>query len=308
MQCMIIDLDGSLPSQPSIRAALGSGHATLVEARDLAGSLRILASRKALLTLTARIEAAGGLAPLTFYGSGDFHHLCALLLQQMSEPFILLHFDNHPDWTTFPATFNCGAWVNRALESPMLERVVTIGPTGSDFLRPQWKAANFSAIRQGRLEVHPWRAPPAWLLGGAIAAPACRTEGYGPLRRLVWQQLADMDWNSFCADLDQRLPHLPLWVTLDKDVLMAEEAVTNWDQGGMRLDAILALTSRLVRRRRILGMDVCGDASPPIFCDPFRAFLSATDRPRFAPDPMEACAVNDVTNARLLSAARSLFS
>ncbi|MDB5376710.1 MAG: hypothetical protein JWR00_1156 [Rubritepida sp.] len=310
MQCTVIDLDGSLTGQPALAAALASGEAKLVSARDLARRLRIVASRKALAELEARLAAVTDPdAPgrLIFYGSGDFHHLCAVFLRSLREPFLLLHFDNHPDWTTFPATMNCGGWVNRALEQPQLERVVTIGASGSDFVRPQLKWANFAAIREGRLEVHPWRAQGSWLLGRRIAARGCHTMGSGPFRRLIWHGIGLTRWPSFAEGLDRRLPALPLWVTLDKDVLRTAEAVTNWEQGRLSLQAILDLLARLGARRRILGIDVCGDYSPPTFGDPFRAFLSATDRPSISPDLAAARAVNDATNARILTAARALL-
>lgn len=308
MDVTVIDLDGSLTPQPVLREAVGSGRARLVRARDLAPGLRILSRRAALAALSARLGPSPGGAPLIFYGSGDFHHLCALFLEPLREPYILLHFDQHPDWTTFPRTLNCGAWVNRVLERPALERVVTIGASGPDFVRAQWKFANIAALRAGRLEVHPWRGAPSRVLGGGFAAAGCRTEGRGPLRRLVWHDLADADWDGFAAGLDRRLPLLPLWVTIDKDVLPPEEAVTNWDQGGLRLDAVMGLVARLAARRRVLGIDVCGDYSPPVFHDPLRALISATDRPRPRPDGRSACPVNNHTNARILALAESLLA
>ncbi|WP_158306001.1 arginase family protein [Azospirillum sp. B510] len=304
VRSLLIDLDGSLPGQPAMRRRLATGSMRLVDARDLASRLRIVAGRRALSSLRDRIARefplADGPPPLIFYGSGDFHHLAALFIEALSGPLLVLHIDNHPDWTSWPASWNCGGWVNRALEFPSVHHVVTVGPASDDFVRPQLSFANLQAIRDGRLEVHPWRAEPSRLWGRPVEGPGCSTRD----GRIVWQGLEGWPWEGVVEAFDRRLPALPFWVSFDKDALAPAEAVTNWDQGGLTLDAVLALVRRLAGRRRLLGMDVCGDYSRPVFSDPFRALLSATDRPRVpTPDPGTAQAVNDDTNMRIMQAA-----
>src|SRR2546423_3950304 len=61
-------------------------------------------------------EINNALAPFLVYGSGDFHHLSALWIRRILERFVLVSFDNHPDWAITPPKWCCGAWVNRALE------------------------------------------------------------------------------------------------------------------------------------------------------------------------------------------------
>lgn len=299
MKVIVVDIDGSLAAQPCLRDMIARGAAEKVPARDLAFRLRIVADRTAAIALRERLEAVWPEEPtLIFYGSGDFHHLCALFLGLVEEPVTVIQFDNHPDWTSFPKTLNCGSWVNRALELAHVEKVVTIGPAADDFIRPERKHANLQAIRDGRLEVHPWRAAPSRIRGAAVDGPGCRTED----RTLVWNQLAEMDFEAFIEDLDERLPHTAIWVTLDKDVLGPREAVTNWDQSELSLDMITAAIRKLGRSRRVLGIDVCGDYSKPRYADPFRLLLSLTDHPRM-PTPSEASlSVNDRTNARIIGA------
>jgi hypothetical protein len=60
-------------------------------------------------------ETREELAPFILYGSGDFHHLTALWVRSIAEPFVLISFDNHPDWDVRPPRWGCGGWVNRAL-------------------------------------------------------------------------------------------------------------------------------------------------------------------------------------------------
>lgn len=304
LPCLMLDLDGSLTEQSGLSRLARDGGAVIVPARDLGQRLRIVAGRRMLSRLRDRIDAAfapaDAAAPLIFYGSGDYHHLAAFFLTKVTQPVTVLHFDNHPDWTGFPRTWNCGAWVNRALENQAVQRIITIGPASDDFIRPQAQFANLAAVRSGRLEVYPWHAAPSRIWGRPVNGPGCETRDGA----IHWRNLDTVDWQGFCADLDRRLPPGGLWVSLDKDVLTPVEAITNWDQGGMALDAVLGLIRRLARTRRLLGMDVCGDYSPPLFRDPFRWFLSATDRPRSPlTDPARARSINDATNRRILAMA-----
>ena len=53
-------------------------------------------------------------------------------------------------------------------------------------------------------------------------------------------------------------PGLPVYLSLDKDVLSQEWARTNWDQGGMSLPQLKELIRQVAACREILGIDVCG--------------------------------------------------
>jgi arginase family enzyme len=307
VRSLLLDLDEALTSQSGMQRRLLAGHMVRVDARDLAPQLRIFARSRALKRLTQRIEQsfalAQGAAPLIFYSSGDFHHLAALFVREQAGPLLVLHIDNHPDWTVFPKTWNCGAWVNRALEMPQVERVVTIGPASSDMENPWLKSANLDAIRQGRLEVYPWRAPPGIMWGQPVISACCWSKD----RRLFWRSLETAAWSDFVEELDRRLPGIPFWVSLDKDALIPSEAVTNWDHGGLELDRVVSLVRQLAKRRRLLGMDVCGDYSRPVFGDPVRTLLAAIDRPRLTiPPAAVTTAVNDDTNIRIMQAADAM--
>ncbi|MGF2059451.1 hypothetical protein ACQUE7_17195, partial [Enterococcus innesii] len=89
------------------------------------------------------------------------------------------------------------------------------------------------------------------------------------------------------------LPDAPVWITLDKDVLGTDEAITNWDQGRLTLDRVHDAVALIAHRRRVLGMDVCGDYSPAGGSGLVRALLAYGDRaqrpvPARDPDPINA--------------------
>jgi len=103
MHLQIFDLDGSLSPQTSLGDAAPWQSIRTIDLRDLGPRLRlwsrgktIAQTRQRLADLDAKIEST-----ITLLGSGDFHHVAALLHERIREPFTLVHFDNHPDWVRF---------------------------------------------------------------------------------------------------------------------------------------------------------------------------------------------------------------
>src|SRR5436305_1028103 len=135
MRIILADLDGSLPGQAPLAERVSDGRASLVDLSGLAPSLRIVARRKTLEQFVRAIGLNEAGTEVVFYGSGDFHHLTAGLLLRHDRPLTVIHFDNHPDWVLYPRTFNCGAWVNRALDMAHVRHLVTLGPCSDDLVR-----------------------------------------------------------------------------------------------------------------------------------------------------------------------------
>ena len=53
---------------------------------------------------------------------------------------------------------------------------------------------------------------------------------------------------------------LPIYISIDKDVLSPAYAITDWDQGDMSLEHMISLISELVENRKLIGVDICGDS------------------------------------------------
>jgi len=302
LRLRILDIDGSLPLQPGMAQAIAGGRAQCVDLRDLEYALRLWASRRRMRALESQLAGLAsppGNGPMvTFYGSGDYHHIATALIGTIAEPVSVIHFDNHPDWVRIPATNNCGGWVNRALELPSVARIITLGICSEDLVLPQTKAGNLGALDTGRLEIHPWRAAPSRIWGTL-------RDGFGHRRsgsHIDWQCLADVDWAPWIDALAARIPTEAAWVTIDKDVLQSADAATNWDQGQMPLDALLVALGRIGAHRRIVGVDVCGEFSAPRFRDPIKRIAAWLDHPKAAPMPDAMLERNDRTNRALISA------
>lgn len=52
---------------------------------------------------------------------------------------------------------------------------------------------------------------------------------------------------------------LPIYISIDKDVLSANEFISDWDQGNMSLAVLKKEMEFLIGRFRIIGTDICGE-------------------------------------------------
>jgi hypothetical protein len=60
--------------------------------------------------------------------------------------------------------------------------------------------------------------------------------------------------------IDQISKDLPIYISIDKDVLCTDDAITDWDQGDMKLSTMLDMLSELCGNHKIIGVDICGDS------------------------------------------------
>lgn len=54
---------------------------------------------------------------------------------------------------------------------------------------------------------------------------------------------------------------VPVYLSIDKDVLSRDYARTNWDQGNMTLEELFYILDQISSSHEILGVDVCGGIS-----------------------------------------------
>src|SRR4029077_7637553 len=133
----ILDLDGSLEAQASLSTVAPWTSTSTLALRDLAPRLRLWSRDRTMRAARARIAAQARAEPtLSLLGSGDFHHLAVLLMEQAREPITIVHIDNHLYWGRLSPRWHCGSSVNQALRLAQVKRVVTLGPCSDDLVRP----------------------------------------------------------------------------------------------------------------------------------------------------------------------------
>ena len=161
---------------------------------------------------------------LHFLDSGNYHYLTKFWLERIQEPFELVVFDRHSDMqpsALLPLT-SCGNWLLEALqELPLLQRVWLIGPD-RDQLRqiPEEYRKRILAVEE-------------------------KEAGKGP--------------KEGAKEGQGRKAELPVYLSIDKDVLCKEEVPVNWDQGDMSLDILMQWLDYICDGRKILGADICGE-------------------------------------------------
>lgn len=227
-------------------------------------------------------EYESHLPPFLLFGSGDFHHLTALWARRVTQPFVLVSFDNHPDWDVRPPKWACGGWVNRALELPHVREVSVWGCGNFECWWPHQIFGNRRAERAGKLEVHPW----------ADYRPEKDRQRHGAILRENWRS----HFEKFVRDLECA----NVYVTIDLDCLRAEEAVTNWENGRFEVVDLIWALEILREHCQIVAGDICGAFSPPVYARRKQKFAAEWDRPKLTqPPPAETQRINFATVEKL---------
>ena len=244
------------------------GDLPVVDAREWGPRLRFSAPSPLIEEFYR--EYGPRLAPFLIYGSGDFHHLSALWLRRLAEPFVLVSFDNHPDWDVRPPRWGCGGWINRALELPALQKVSVWGCGNFECWWPRNLFGNRRAERSGELEVHPW----------ADGRPAANQDRRGAI--------LSSNWRAKFTQFAQALGGANVYVTIDLDCLRAEDAFTNWESGRFAVDDVAWALTELKTKATVVAGDICGAYSPPKYARVKQRFAAEMDHPRLPPRNLEA--------------------
>ena len=300
MRMQVLNLDGGVLGQDQFMEA---HRPEVVDLRTWGPKLRMGCSFRAFREFErdlARMLPRDNDAPtLNFIGSGDFHHVSLALTRRLREPAVLLILDHHPDWMVGVPFLHCGTWVQHALKSTCVERIIHLGGE-TDFDNAfRWMAPR-RAILDGRITVVPGRRE--FQRGFWSGIPQERLTD--PVdHRLTDRRLAKL--------VDMLLPlvaNRAVYVSLDKDVLRPEEAAVNWDSGVMRLTDAMRILAALEEQceARIVGMDIVGDWSPVKMSGLFRRGLHWLEHEPDAMDTDRARKINEETNSCLADFLRNL--
>ena len=233
---------------------------TYVDARHWGPRLRYSATNHEIGEFYEFVRAKQ--AKFTLFGSGDFHHLSALWLRRIAEPFTLVSFDNHPDWDIRPPRWGCGTWINRALELPNLRQAAIWGCGNFELNWPGNLFVNHRALRAQRLEVWPW------------------TERLEPSGRRRWLGVTRANWQDQFSKFTRRLAGHHVYVTVDLDCLNSNESATNWEHGLFTAADIVWALGEIGVQAEIVGGDLCGAYSEPVYARWTQKVAATFDHPR----------------------------
>ena len=309
MRLTLLHVDDALELQLDFICACTHAGAELIGVAQEASAIRLWGRQQKLddfrEALVKQLSSGKTEPRLTFMGSGDFHHITAFLvtfaLENQTAPITLVHFDNHPDWVKFDNGMHCGSWINRALEFRKIEKIITLGVCSDDLKRPEWKSANLAPLSQGLLELYPYDHAPSRVRRD-YGSGASFEQKSGSLH---WKTIRHMGEQNFIEYLLSRIKTKSVYLTIDKDVLTREDAITNWDQGSMRMPYLLSLLIEIGKRHVVIGADVTGDYSTPRYSGNLWTRLCKRveilmDQPRGKPDQAQALNINSAANHALL--------
>lgn len=220
-------------------------------------------SKNAYEKIWGRIEPYG-IQGIHYIDSGNYHYITKIITDHIAEPFGLVMYDHHTDMQMpmVPEMMSCGDWAGQALsQNKNLRQLVIVGPPESDI---EQTLESYSGSQSGRL---------------------------------LTFSAEDLHGDLLENKLKLIRTDLPLYISIDKDVLGTEYTETNWSQGDMSIDGLERLLSVFfggqgeeknsdacrnderyagdIRHSRILGIDICGEIQTDI---PVPEYLEAEEK------------------------------
>lgn len=175
-----------------------------------------------------------------FLDNGNFHYLTRFWCEKITEDFVLVVYDHHVDLRkpVFPGLMSCGSWIRDVLlRNSHCRAVLIIGP----------ECAQADIIERELQSLVAEDQPPR---SSAPARLCCFTED-------------DILDGRVARELPHLLNalHLPVYISIDKDVLSRKVLRTNWDQGIMTEAEFRHELDRFTMDPdiHILGVDICGE-------------------------------------------------
>lgn len=205
-----------------------------------------------------------GIQGIHYIDSGNYHYISKIITDHIDEPFGLVMYDHHTDMQIpmVPGMMSCGDWAGQALsQNKNIRQLVIVGPPEKDI---DQTLESYNGSQSGRLLIFSAEDLHGGLLEDKLKL--IRTD-------------------------------LPLYISIDKDVLGTEDCETNWSQGNMSIGGLERLLGVFlggqgeernsdacrnderyagdIRHSRILGVDICGEIQTDI---PVPEYLEAEEK------------------------------
>lgn len=158
-----------------------------------------------------------------FIDSGNYHYATELWVNKIKRDFVMIVFDHHSDMTkpAFGDILSCGSWIMDELDNnEFLRKVIIIGLS-------EEQKRNIKGQYWDKLQ--------------------CISED-DLLKSDTWEKIIDNN------------EQLPVYISIDKDVLNEKTVKTTWDQGKMSFDELKSLLHVIINKENVIGLDICGEA------------------------------------------------
>ena len=192
---------------------------------------------------------------LHFLDNGNFHYLTRFWCEKITEDFALVVYDHHVDLRkpVFPGLMSCGSWIRDVLlRNSHCRAVLIIGPecAQADIIEHE--------LQSLVAEDQPSRSS---------ASVRRDTDGQRPCASAPVRVCCFTEDDILDGRVAREFPHLldalhlPVYISIDKDVLSRKVLRTNWDQGIMTEAEFRHELDRFTMDPdiHILGVDICGE-------------------------------------------------
>lgn len=159
-----------------------------------------------------------------FIDNGNYHYLSKLWLSKIKEKFILLVFDHHCDMIK-PAFSNnilsCGSWIMNCIEeNKYLIKVIIVGLSNE----------------QKNIIPNKYSSKVSCICDDELSS------------------------NIKLIKSIKNIDNLPIYISIDKDVLNKKIVDLTWDQGVIDLENLKYTLNYFIQSKNIIGIDVCGES------------------------------------------------
>lgn len=168
-----------------------------------------------------------GIRGIHYLDSGNYHYVTGIITEQIKQDFILVVFDHHTDMQKplIEDMISCGDWAGNALDTnEWLQQLILIGPQLCD-----------------------------------IEQIYCKRRD-----KLLTFSSEEMQKGEDRKKVSLIKKNLPIYISIDKDVLDDKYSETNWNQGNMSLSMLEHLLSYFLENGNVIGIDICGECQPGI--------------------------------------------
>lgn len=192
---------------------------TWIDCTDITGC-DMYVSDEAEKQIGERVDSVG-IHGIHFLDSGNYHYVTKIMTDRIKEPFSLVVFDHHTDMQKpmIEGLTSCGDWAGKVIKDNPYICQLIL-------VGPEKKDINAIGLRSNKLITY--------------SAQEIRAEA--------------MESKTNQIDLS-----VPVYISIDKDVLDESISETNWSQGHMKLGTLEHMLGIIIRNQKVLGIDICGE-------------------------------------------------
>ncbi len=203
-----------------------SGHEKIqfIDMKDIKGTCGYC-SDEALCLIRKSFEAFSP-HDIHFIDNGNYHYLTRLWIEKLDKKFDLVVFDHHTDMqqSAFGDILSCGSWILHVLNDDNIKcnKIILIGPPRNS-LKDIDNNLKKRLICIAEEDIEPFLS----------------------------------DDGKSCSELIKS--ELPIYISIDKDLISRYEFASNWDHGNICTDQIIEIIKKISCSRKIIGADICGE-------------------------------------------------